>query len=278
MTCREARSFAKEESGMKGIYKCKINNYHRIGDDLYLLSLRLSGRVAVKPGQFFMLRVREGSEPLLGRPLSWFRYFPNRRILEFAFQVMGKGTEILSRRREGGDLSIIGPLGNGFETKGLRGRVLLVAGGMGMAGLWSLAEALGRNPNCAVELVWGVKSKSRFFLLKELSKRFKVHPATEDGSLGKAGLATELVKELIDQEGLPEHIFACGPKPMLKSLSKPALSKKIPGQVLYEERMACGVGACLGCAVPASGGGYLHACLDGPALRFDQIDWERVRC
>jgi len=262
---------------MKKMFRVKISYNKKVAENIFLLGVEVPEKLALKPGEFFMIRVKEGVEPLLNRPLSWFRYFPGPGVMEFAYQVAGRGTEILSARKPGEGLSIIGPLGKGFEFKNVTGRILLVAGGMGMAGLWSLAERMSRNSKCEVALVWGVKAKKRFFLLNQLPEKIKINQVTEDGSRGKSGLATELVKELIETDGAPDQIFACGPKPMLIELARMAQAKKISGQVLYEERMGCGFGACLGCAAPARGGGYLHTCIDGPAFRFDQIDWERVR-
>jgi len=261
---------------MKEIIRAKICSNKKIGKEIFLLGVKTEKKLRLKPGEFFMIRAQDGNDPLLNRPLSWFRYFPQKGVLEFAYQVVGRGTRILSARKVSEELIIIGPLGKGFELEKLSGRIFLVAGGMGMAGLWSLAEKLSKNKKCEVHLVWGTKSKSGFFLLRELPEKMKIHLGTQDGSRGRKGMATELVNELIREEGVPDKIFACGPKAMLKELARIAEAGKIPGQVLYEERMACGIGACLGCSAPAKGGGYLQSCLDGPAFRFEQIDWERV--
>ena len=148
---------------------------------------------------------------------------------------------------------------------------MLVAGGLGMPGLWRFCK-LGKSD---VTLVWGARTKAQFFPLA-LPKKVRYIRVTEDGSLGQKGLATEVAEKLMDAEGAPDVVYSCGPKAMLKELAKICVKRGIRGQVLYEERMACGIGACLGCAVPAKSGGYLRACADGPAFWFDEIDWERV--
>jgi len=112
--------------------------------------------------------------------------------------------------------------------------------------------------------------------LNRIPKSIKVFLATEDGSKGEKALATELVNELCQKQKM-DYIFACGPKAMLKRLAELSEEYKIPGYLLYEERMACGIGACLGCAVPDKNGGYLKACEEGPVFGFDEIEWDKVK-
>lgn len=262
---------------MPALMKCKIAYNQKIAPGIYLLGVRTSGELDYRPGRFFMLRATESLDPLLGRPLSWFRYFPKTRIIEFVYRVVGRGTELLSRRCAGDEITMIGPCGKGFDLRKAKGRMLLVAGGVGMPGLWSFCRRSWGSGKRDITLVWGAKSKEQFFMVRKIPKGIKFLPVTEDGSKGKKGLATDIVKVLIDQEGAPDIVYSCGPRAMLKELAKICAEHEIRGQVLYEERMACGVGACLGCAVPAAGGGYLRACHDGPAFWFEEIDWERVQ-
>lgn len=260
------------------ILNCNLSYNKPVAQGIYLLGLKVPKKLALAPGQFFMLRVKTGLDPLLGRPLDWFDYDPKRNLLEFAYQVVGKGTAILAERRIGESVSILGPLGKGLDLGRHGKNLLLVAGGLGLPGLWYFCGSSPDTRSCKVTLVWGAKTKSQFFLLDKIPKSVNFVPVTEDGSLGEKGLATDQVREMIKVGARPDYIYSCGPQPMLKELAKIAREHDIPGQVLYTERMACGFGACLGCAVPKAGGGYLHACTDGPAFRFDEIDWERVKC
>ena len=262
---------------MKQMLRCEIKYNKPVADRILLLGVQLDKKLNPSPGQFFMVRVRDGDHPLLNRPLDWFRYFPQKGLLEFVYQVVGTGTDILSRRRAGEDLTLIGPLGRGFDLKNFTGSALLIAGGVGMPGLWDFCLQHSRKRSCQLTLIWGAKSRKNFFLLDQLPKGIEFLPVTEDGSFGKKGLATEAAAKFLQRGDAPDQIFACGPRAMLKETARLADSCKIKGQVLYTEIMACGTGACLGCAVPAAGGGYLHACSDGPAFGFDQIDWGRVR-
>jgi len=261
---------------MSKILRAKILANKPIAQNIYQLGLKISRNLKLSPGQFFMVRVKDDLEPLLNRPLSWFEYHSAKHYLSFVYQIVGRGTKILSQRRPNEELSIIGPLGKGFELKPVKGRILLVAGGVGMAGLWSLLERLKEKANCSVNLVWGVRNKKQFYLLTRIPKPIKVFLATEDGSAGKKGLATDLAEKNLEKDKL-DYIFACGPKAMLKRLAELSGKYKISGYLLYEERMACGIGACLGCAVPDKNGGYLKACEDGPVFRFDEIDWDKVK-
>jgi len=258
---------------MASVLKCKIAYNKKIADGIFLLGLKPPRRLRLVPGQFFMLRVKDGLDPLLGRPLDWFDYQPRKDLLEFVYQVVGRGTELLSLRQCRESITILGPLGKGLKPKG--GRILLVAGGAGLPGLWHFCRHV---KNSELTLVWGAKNRNRFFLREQIPKSVKLILTTEDGSLGRRGLATDAVRELLDNGYRPDTVYASGPQPMLKAVAKMALSRKIPGKVLYSERMACGVGACLGCAVPSAKGGYLRACSDGPAFAFEELDWERVKC
>ncbi len=262
---------------MKQMLRCQIKYNKPVADNIFLLGVKAGQKLKPVPGQFFMVRVRDGDHPLLNRPLDWFRYFPQKGLLEFVYQVVGTGTEILSRRRPGEELTIIGPLGHGFDLKNFTGSALLIAGGVGMPGLWDFCLQHSRKRSCQLTLIWGAKSRKNFFLLDQLPKGIEFLPVTEDGSFGKKGLATEAADKFIQSRGAPNQILACGPRPMLKATAAIAHGYGVRGQALYTEIMGCGTGACLGCAVPAAGGGYLHACSDEPAFFFDQIDWEKVR-
>jgi len=259
------------------ILDCKISYNKPIARGIYLLGLRVGKKLELVPGQFFMVRVQEGNDPLLGRPLDWFYYDRAKDVLEFVYQVVGRGTSLLSKRKQDEPVSILGPLGKGWDWKPGNKNMLLVAGGLGIPGLWDFCMDSKKHRSCAMTLLWGARTKDLFFLMDKIPKAINFIPVTEDGSLGEKGLVTERLKKMLRSGYRPEYILSCGPQLMLKALARIAREFDIPGQVLYTERMACGFGACLGCAVPKAGGGYLHVCTDGPAFKFEEIDWERVK-
>jgi dihydroorotate dehydrogenase electron transfer subunit len=205
---------------------------------------------------------------------------------------VGKGTEILASRRPGQEIDLLGPLGKGFSIPFDPGSVLLVAGGMGVAPLRALAARLcslpqgsgaqdhGADLGAKVTAIIGGKG-SRDILCAEELRRLgtEVQVSTEDGSLGRRGLATDLVGEHLSKPAstndLPSIIYACGPRPMLAKVAQMASAAQIPCQVSLEEYMACGIGACMGCVVKtrAEGIPYQLVCKDGPVFEAERIEW-----
>ncbi len=226
---------------------------------------------AASPGQFVNVKVAQGPEPLLRRPLSI--HSVKGKYLELLYEVLGKGTEILSRRRPGEMLDMIGPLGNGFDSPRLtvRGSQIIVAGGMGVAPLLFLAEKLKSRQ---VIVLIGARTESQILCEKEFKKlSCDVKIATDDGSCGFKGRVTDLLQHLLPAIcHKPYAIYACGPHPMLRELSRISRKCKIPAQVSLEEHMACGIGACLGCVVKTKNG-YKRVCKDGPIFNAEEIIW-----
>ncbi len=257
---------------MRRAVRAKVIFNQRLAKDIFLLKVEPEEKLTPAFGQFFMLKITSGKELLLARPFSWFRI--DKSCIEFLYQVVGKGTFLLSKFCAGEELTLLGPLGRGFWLRDDARKVLLVAGGVGISGIYAWAEELAKRVS-EIFLVWGVRSKEQFFPLR-LSDRINLYQATELSSTYFKGLATELAEKVISEKE-PDYLYACGPRAMLKSLALLAKKHNLSGQVLYEERMGCGLGACLACAVPARSGGYLHTCSDGPVFEFDEIDWERVK-
>jgi dihydroorotate dehydrogenase electron transfer subunit len=238
------------------------------------------------PGQFVNIKISETVEPLLRRPFGIHRVCGSN--IEILYEVLGQGTRVLSQRKAGGYLDIIGPLGNGFDYRaGVRSQEsgVLVAGGMGVAPLIFLAEKLTEIKNQKIPacrqagkikniVLIGAKTKGRILCEKEFKKLgCAVKVATDDGSKGFKGYVSELLKhELYAKRYTPNAIYACGPKPMLKEVA--AFSKKhsIPAQLSLEEHMACGIGACLGCAVNTKEG-YKRVCKEGPVFNAEEMTW-----
>jgi dihydroorotate dehydrogenase electron transfer subunit len=229
-----------------------------------------------QPGQFIQVRVSEFSyDPLLCRPLAV--YWVRDDIFEILFKVVGKGTRLLSQKKIGDVITVTGPLGNCFPINGDFQRVILISGGMGIAALMGLAESLD---GVEITALLGASSEDKIIGEKELmALDAEIRVATEDGSAGHKGLITELLQEtLSDHKDNVLRIFACGPVPMLKAVAEIAMQNEIPAYVSLEERMACGVGACLGCAceVVSQDGGteYKMVCTDGPIFDAREIVWK----
>ncbi|MBI4974851.1 MAG: dihydroorotate dehydrogenase electron transfer subunit [Candidatus Omnitrophica bacterium] len=234
----------------------------------------------MSPGQFIEIRCSDDLNPLLRRPLGLHRILKNG--IEVLYEVVGKGTALLSKKRKGESLDIIGPLGNGFDIKaGMGQATIIIAGGIGVAPLVSLAEEIARSPRPALHgrelyVLIGACKRSHILCEKDFKKLgAKVLIATEDGSKGYKGLATDLLKDFLNPKPyiLYPAIYACGPNEMLKTVAWIAKDRRIPCQISLEERMACGVGACLGCAVKVKGGGYKMVCKDGPIFNAEEIAW-----
>jgi dihydroorotate dehydrogenase electron transfer subunit len=226
------------------------------------------GRTA-RPGQFVELRCSGASEPLLRRPLGVHRIAPGG--IDILYRVVGRGTAILSAKAGGESADIIGPLGNGFDI-GRSGPAVLVAGGIGVAPLVALAQRLKR-----AHVIIGGRTSSHILCGKEFrSLGCSVEVATEDGSMGHKGLATELLEDYLRAPLMDGRVtvFACGPNPMLKTVAAIARSRRIRCQVSLEERMACGAGVCLGCPVKVKpDGAYKMVCKDGPVFEASEVAW-----
>ncbi|MFA5144870.1 MAG: dihydroorotate dehydrogenase electron transfer subunit [Candidatus Omnitrophota bacterium] len=235
------------------------------------------------PGQFLNIKVSNTYEPLLRRPLSI--HSVRGRNIEVLYEVVGKGTKVLSEKGPGEVLDVIGPLGNGFTfnswAHGLAGsRTILIGGGMGVAPLVFLADKIAglraRGTKFKAQVLIGAKTKGNIICEKEFKDLgCSVKSATDDGSYGFKGRITDLLKNILRSASydLPITIYACGPRLMLKEIS--AISRKygIPAQISLEEHMACGIGACLGCVVNTKQG-LRRVCKDGPVFNADEINWK----
>ncbi len=231
------------------------------------------------PGQFVMVRCIEQIDPLLPRPFSIHRLIKKQRAvsgLELLYKVVGKSTHALSLRQPGDVLHLTGPLGNGFSiAENVRG-IHIVAGGIGVAPMVFLAETLNEQMRdlSSVAVFLGGKTKADLLCLPDFSTLgLPVHVTTDDGSSGDQCLVTDPLDSAV-AKGRPDIICACGPAEMLACVAGIAVKHGVGCQVSVETVMACGMGACLGCAVAGrkSADRYLHACKDGPV--FDTRDLE----
>ncbi len=252
--------------------KAKILINRKINATCWRLEFRSAAIVRfAQPGQFVNIRISDTGGPLLRRPVSIHGVKSGR--VKIIYEVVGTGTRMLSAKKPGESLDLIGPLGRGFDytcvKKPAAGKYILVAGGMGVAPLVFLAEKLkSRKP---VVLI-GARSKDKIICCQEFkSLGCLVRVATDDGSLGFKGKVTELLKEILQGEKIA-GVFSCGPHPMLKAVARIAGENKICAQLSLEEHMACGIGACLGCVV-ATRHGYRSVCKDGPVFFSEELIW-----
>ena len=225
----------------------------KVSDDIYLMRLKTSLKGA--PGQFYMLKVGN-LDPLLPRPISIYDIGNNE--ISFLYQVVGKGTEIMAEKKSGERIEILGPLGNGFTIEGEK--VAVVGGGIGIAPLLYLCKKL-KSENKYVEVFLGYRTKP--YLTDEFEKvADKVSIATEDGSVGHKGYVTEIIGKDFDT------LYSCGPNLMMKSLKNLNICDK--EYYSLEARMACGIGACLGCSIKTVNG-MKRVCHEGPIFSKDEV-------
>lgn len=213
-----------------------------------------------------MIRQPDRLDPLLPRPFSV--HDSDGVYIKLLYHLKGKGTRSLSQLEKGMMVDVIGPLGHGFTPRS-GGRALMVAGGLGIAPMPLLAKKL-RSIGMHPILLYGCRSQAHLVAARGIRGLV----STEDGSCGRRGKVTDLLDEQLRREGTG-CVYACGPWPMLKQVSLMCRNYGMPCQVSLEARMACGVGACQGCAVKAAVGGYLHVCSDGPVFDSCRIDWDQ---
>jgi dihydroorotate dehydrogenase electron transfer subunit len=242
--------------------------------------LRLGGcepLVGSQPGQFVMLRGDWGRDPLLPRPLSLLSVTHEGRA-DLLAKVVGRGTALMFQSPPGARVSVLGPLGNNFPTSQSDVTDLLVVGGVGLPPLYMQAEAaarLGMAGNC--EMLYGGRTSRDLVLLAEMRVLgIALHLATEDGSLGRRGRVTVELEARIDhlRSVTPTRrlrVMACGPHAMLLAVGRIAQSCNVECYLSLEEKMACGIGVCLGCAVAAQTKPYLYVCKDGPVFPAAEV-------
>ncbi len=232
---------------------------------------------AVRPGQFFQLAV-SAPHTILRRPYSAAWSDPASGRIGFIFNVVGAGSAWLSARDEGHALDLLGPLGRGFDLEGDRPAVC-IAGGLGVAVFPGVVLALVKRGR-KVTMLLGARTAAQL-LPADRFPGADVQVATDDGTAGHPGSVLTLFRPPLAGEGRGGgiDILTCGPTPMLQALIAAARRHEIPSsaiQVALETPMGCGVGTCLGCAAPNNEGGYFLTCQDGPCVRADRVDWDRM--
>lgn len=247
-----------------------------LAEGIYSLTLQYSPEDVppeVRPGQFAGIFPRDGSM-LLMRPISICRYMEKERSLRFVYRAAGRGTKSFTGLKAGGRADLLGILGNGYDTECMAGKnVLLLGGGIGIPPMLELAERLKEKEGTRVTAALGYRN-SELFLKEEFEAACRVLVATEDGSAGTKGNVLDAVRA----DGIcADVICACGPMPMLRAVKAYARETGARCFVSLEERMACGVGACLGCVAPTvSEDAHSHVkntrvCTEGPVFDAEYI-------
>jgi dihydroorotate dehydrogenase electron transfer subunit len=223
-----------------------------------------------RPGQFFMIEASKGTDPLLKRAFSLFR--KTGRGVQILYRIRGKGTEILKDMKEGSELEVIGPLGTCYPLPSVNAIPLVIAGGIGIASVFSFVEQLAGR----AMVFYGARTKNDLLMLDEMKGFAKeISVSTDDGSAGQKGTIADSLSSFLSNPHSPipnYRIYACGPHLLLKIVSEIAREHKIPSYISMEEHMACGIGACLGCVVKTRDG-YTRVCKEGPVFESKEIVW-----
>ena len=263
-----------EKTGASREFESQVLSVEPIMGDAVLLTVSAPSAVLshLQSGQFFNIVTRfSGSfDPLLRRPYSVYRAHRDPSALTFLVRPFGRGSAWLAERLPGERLGMLGPLGNSFTIPSRAQRLLMIGGGVGVAPLVMLTdEAVSKNLD--VVFVMGAANEAGLLAASELSDRIEYLVATDDGSRGHRGLATEVVRDFVQWA---DQIFACGPEPMyrtLRAVLEPLrINRKPSVQVSVERGMACGLGACLGCVVETTHG-MIASCVKGPVFELDEI-------
>lgn len=244
---------------------CKLIRAEEIAEGIFDFEIEDKDfALASKPGQFVHIYLPGRT---LRRPISICDIDKDKGTLRLVFQIRGDGTAELAKFKAGMDINMLAPLGNGFTMTDPSKKALFVGGGIGVPPLLAAAKHYGENAVAAL----GFRNKD-FVILEDDFKSCgcDLRIATDDGSYGYHGLVIDLIKDVE-----PDIIYACGPAPMLKAVAAFAAEKGIPCEISLEERMACGIGACLGCAVKLrneDGEEYMgHVCKDGPVFDYRKV-------
>ncbi len=242
----------------------------QITTDLWDVGLR-APQIAreARPGQFVHVRVSQAADPLLRRPMSIYRI--GEDTVNLLVRPAGRGSRIIIDKRVGESLDCLGPLGNGFALHPTSRHLLMIGGGSGIGPLVGLAEdAVAKD--LSVVLLFGARSGDRVFPGRLLPEAVEYAVATEDGSAGRGGVVTDLLRDYLDWA---DALYACGPRAMfltmLDIMRAGNVRKSV--QVSMEENMACGVGACFGCVVETRRGEMKSVCEDGPIFEMSELAW-----
>jgi len=262
----------------KKLYQSRLERISHVARDTYILTLEnkeLSQNA--RAGQFIEVKVPHCAEILWRRPFSIHNTDPENGLVHLLFHAVGRGTIALTMLEQNSDVEILGPLGNHFSYADNLQRALVVAGGLGIAPFVLMLRELEER-HIPMLLFYGVGSKNQFCGLSQFERYADVHLSTMDGSHGYHGLVTDMLTDFLDKNPARQHwsLFVCGPTPMLRAVQDVSRTYNIAAQVSVETIMACGFGACVGCAVPMKNPipgkkEYYLACKDGPVFDINEI-------
>ena len=253
----------------KRIESLKVVENKKLSKDVFVLELTGSGRIPeMKPGQFVQVKIDGSPGTFLRRPLSIHDVNYSQNTFRLLVQIAGKGTEALSRLRNGDPVNLIYPLGNSFSLPSKGERILLTGGGCGVAPLLFLGKYLKSN-GFVPDILLGFRSSERVIEYDEYSGLGKVFLTTEDGSLGIKGFITD---HPILSSNRYDVIYCCGPDPMMKAVARYCKEQNIRCEVSLENLMGCGIGACLCCIVDTVNGNVC-TCTDGPVFNINDLKW-----
>lgn len=244
-----------------------VRKQRQIGTGIYDLWLETEISKKAVPGQFISIYTKDASK-LLPRPISICEIEPNKNRLRVVYRIAGEGTKQFSELKEGDKIEILGPLGNGFTKK--EKKAILIGGGIGIPPMLELAKQLDAKKS----IVLGYRDE--IFLNKEFEPYGDVFLASEDGAHGTKGTVLDAIRECAITGDV---IYACGPTPMLRAIQAYALENDIEAQLSLEERMACGIGACLACVCKSKeldSHSHVHnkrVCKDGPVFDAREVDF-----
>ncbi|MGR6835670.1 dihydroorotate dehydrogenase electron transfer subunit [Syntrophomonas erecta] len=258
---------------MPGIENGLVIRHNQISDDMYEIEF-ISPKIAplCQPGQFIHVKPGVYNQPLLRRPLSLCDVDKKLGSITLLYKRVGEGTDMLTRVRTKDYLDVMGPLGQGFSLPGSGKNVVLVGGGVGIAPLVYLARVL-KEQHCQVKVFHGMENRRQLAAFEKFRAiGIDFLPATMDGSAGFKGLVTDLLWKKINPTEI-DYVYTCGPEPMMAAVADYCREYGLPGEVSLEEYMACGVGACLGCArkLKPEDEYYVKVCHDGPVFNMQDV-------
>ncbi|HBR17488.1 MAG: hypothetical protein A3G39_05900 [Deltaproteobacteria bacterium RIFCSPLOWO2_12_FULL_43_16] len=280
--------------------RMKVLYNKQILPDYYKLGISWKDSPDIEPGQFVMLRLTGRIDPLLRRPFGIYKILGQG--IEILYRVVGKGTRLMTDLKSGGTVDVLGPLGNNFPVDKHYKEIIMVAGGIGIVPFYTLVEKL-KVKGSRSRLLFGGRGKDDLPGLEDFKKLgIDISISTDDGSVGKKGFVTKLLKKELSKNG-DYVIYACGSKGMLKEVARITDEADAPCYVSLDQAMACGIGACLGCAIkvrgarlevrgkdlknipekyetsnlkPQTSNFYKMVCKDGPVFDAKEIAWEEI--
>lgn len=270
----------------KDIYIGEVLKNEEVQPQFFLMKIALPAAFGKPlPGQFVMIRIAGLAEPFLGRPISIYSFSRKKSFseIELLFRVVGKGTQILAGLISGSQVEVHGPLGGSYKIFPEKENIVFIAGGIGVAPLSMLAQYFCRDAGVArsfLNFYVGAKTAKEIVGLDKLTELCgNMHLCTDDGTSGQKAFVTRAFqKDMKKYDPAKTAVYACGPRGMMKTLAGILGKTGFNCQVSLEERMACGTGACMGCAVAVrdkSGKAvYRRVCSDGPVFDLEDVIWE----